>query len=200
MESKYLTSALKPEQLPPFELPEVAFIGRSNVGKSSLINSLTNQKKLARHGRTPGQTQMINFFSIADRLVLADLPGYGFSAVEKDVAKKWQPLVNAYVERPNIKEFVLLIDCRRELQEDDWELAFILGRNLPLYVVLTKSDKLSRQAVQNRMKQLSQEMLERGVEVRKITAISSLKKAGIAELREDLLAHAPETEIEPSLH
>lgn len=199
MESKYLTSALKPEQLPHFELPEVAFIGRSNVGKSSLINSLTKQNKLARHGRTPGQTQMINFFSIADRLVLADLPGYGFSAIEKDVARLWQPLINAYIERPNLKEFILLIDCRRELKEEDWELAFILGRNLPLYILLTKSDKLSRQALQERLKSLKEEMQKKGVEVRKIAAVSSLKKTGIDELREDLFQHAPDPKLE-TLH
>lgn len=192
MESKYLTSALKAEQLPHFELPEVAFIGRSNVGKSSLINGLTNQNKLARHSRTPGQTQMINFFSLANRLVLADLPGYGFSAIEKHVARLWQPLIDAYIERPNIKEFVLLIDCRRELQDEDWELAFVLGRNLPLYILLTKSDKLSRQALHERMKKLEAEVRAKGVEVRKIAAVSSLKKSGIDELRADLFQHAPE--------
>lgn len=189
MNCKYLTSALKAEQLPQFVQPEVAFIGRSNAGKSSLINSVLNHNKLARHGRTPGQTQMINFFSIDDRLVLADLPGYGFSAINKDVAAQWQPLVSAYIERPLIREFLFLMDCRREFTDEDWDLAFLLGRNLPLYIVLTKSDKLSRQAVQARIKKVREEVQKQGVEVKEIRAVSSLKKEGIAALRDDLFAH-----------
>jgi GTP-binding protein len=192
MDCRYITSALKPEQLPPFELPEIAFIGRSNSGKSSLINALLNSTKLARHGRTPGQTQMINFFSINDRLIFADLPGYGFSAIQKDVARHWQPLVDAYVARPNICEFLILIDTRRELNDEDWELLFILGRNLPLYIVLTKSDKLARQAVNARIKLLTEAVTAKGVAVKKIVAVSSLKKQGIEALRDELFTHMAE--------
>lgn len=189
MDCKYVTSAAKPEQLPEFHLPEIAFIGRSNAGKSSLINAVLQHNKLARHGRTPGQTQMINFFSISQRLMLADLPGYGFSAINKDVAALWQPLVNAYIERPLICEFLFLVDCRRDLTDEDWDLAIMLGRNLPLYMVLTKSDKLSRQAVQLRVKKVREEAAAKGVDVKQIRAVSSLNKDGLAALREDLFAH-----------
>ncbi len=193
MDVRYVTSALQAEHLPTFDFPEVAFVGRSNVGKSSLINAVLNHNKLARHGRTPGQTQMINFFSIAQKLILADLPGYGFSAINKDVAAQWQPLVSAYIERPQIKEFLFLVDSRRELTDEDWDLAFLLGRNLPLYILLTKSDKLSRQAVQTRIKKLREEVTAKGVEVKQIRAVSSLNKEGIDALRADLLAHMPES-------
>ncbi len=186
MDCRYITSALKPEQLPDFELPELAFIGRSNTGKSTLINSLLGHSKLARHGRTPGQTQMINFFSVAGQVILADLPGYGFSAIRKDVSDQWQPLVEAYIRRPNIRDFLFLVDCRRELNDEDWELAFLLGRNLPIYLILTKSDKLAKHELQKRVKKLEDDVREKGVAVKKIVCVSSLKKQGLDQVREDL--------------
>lgn len=188
MDCRYITSALKPEQLPDFHKPEVAFIGRSNAGKSSLINALLGRNTLARKGRTPGQTQMINFFSINDKMVVADLPGFGFSAIDKHVAEKWQPLVEAYVRRENIRDFMFLVDCRRELTDVDDELMFILGRQLPLYVLLTKTDKISRQALQLRKQKLAKELAEKGIEVRKIAGVSSMKQTGLEEIRADLFA------------
>jgi GTP-binding protein len=189
MDCRYITSAMKAEQLPDFEQPEVAFIGRSNAGKSSLINTLLGRRTLARKGRTPGQTQMINFFTVADKLIVADLPGYGFSAVDKNVALKWQPLVEAYVRRANIREFMFLIDCRRELTDVDEELMFVLGRQLPLYVLLTKSDKISRQALNAQKQKIARELTDKGIEFRKIVGVSSLKQTGIEEVRADLLAY-----------
>ncbi len=186
MDCRYITSALKPEQLPDFELPELAFIGRSNTGKSTLINALLGHSKLARHGRTPGQTQMINFFQVAHQLILADLPGYGFSAIRRDVAEQWQPLVEAYVRRPNIRDFLFLVDCRRELNDEDWELAFILGRNVPLYVVLTKSDKVAKHELHSRIQRLQKEIEAKGIAVKKIVAVSSMKRQGLDQVREDL--------------
>jgi GTP-binding protein len=196
MDCRYITSALKPEQLPDFQQPEVAFIGRSNAGKSSLINALLGRRTLARKGRTPGQTQMINFFSINDKMVVADLPGFGFSAVDKNVAEKWQPLVEAYVRRTNIREFMFLVDCRRELTDVDDELMFILGRQLPLYVLLTKTDKISRQALQARMQKLAKELQNKGIEVRKIVGVSSMKQTGLEEVRADLFAWMDEAETQ----
>lgn len=195
MDCRYITSALDPEQLPVFEQPEIAFIGRSNTGKSTLINAVLGRRSLARHGRTPGQTQMINFFGVSDKLIIADLPGYGFSAIEKNRAQKWEPLIESYMRRPNIQEFLFLIDCRRELREDDWLLLYTLGRNLPVYVVLTKSDKISKKDLQAKIRQLQTEIQAKGIELKKIHPVSSLKQDGIQELREDLLAFIPQPSI-----
>ncbi|RYZ58597.1 MAG: ribosome biogenesis GTP-binding protein YsxC [Proteobacteria bacterium] len=194
MESRYITSALKPEQLPVYDLPEVAFIGRSNSGKSTLLNKVLGRNKLARSGSTPGQTQMINFFGLGEDLIFADLPGYGFSAINKNVAEQWEPLVEGYMQRPNICEFLFLIDIRREMGDMDWYLADILSRNHSVYVLLTKSDKLSRQDQQKKVWALTAEMKARGIEVKKMLPISSLKQEGIKELREDLFAHIPPKE------
>lgn len=194
MESRYITSALKPEQLPEFQLPEVAFIGRSNSGKSTLLNQILGRKSLARKGSTPGQTQMVNFFGLGEKLIFADLPGYGFSAINKNVADNWEPLVNTYLQRPNICEFLFLIDIRREFNDQDWYLVDLLSRNMPLYVVLTKSDKLSRQEQQKRVRVIADEMAKRQIDVKKLLPVSSLKKDGIKELREDIFVHIPNEE------
>ncbi len=197
MESRYITSALKPEQLPDFHLPEVAFIGRSNSGKSTLLNQILGRKSLARSGSTPGQTQMANFFGLADKMIFVDLPGYGFTQ-NKNVADNWEPLVEAYLQRPNICEFLFLIDIRREFNDQDWFLIDLLSRNLPLYVVLTKSDKLSRQEQTKVVRALDAELKKRNLDVKKIRPVSSLKSDGIKELREDLFAHFPEEESKPT--
>lgn len=194
MESRYITSAMKPEQLPVYELPEVAFIGRSNSGKSTLLNKILGRSSLARKGSTPGQTQMVNFFGLGEQLIFADLPGYGFSAIKKNVAEQWEPLVEAYMQRQNICEFLFLIDIRREFNDQDWFLVDLLSRNLPVYVILTKSDKLSRQEQQKRIRALTEEMKGRGVDVKKMLPVSSLKQDGIKELREDIFAHIPKVE------
>ncbi len=198
MESRYITSALKPEQLPDYALPEIALIGRSNSGKSTLLNKILGRNKLARKGSTPGQTQMINFFGLGEDLIFADLPGYGFSAINKNVAEQWEPLVEGYLRRPNICEFLFLIDIRREMGDLDWYLVDLLSRNLSVYVLLTKADKLSRQAQQKRIKELTAAMQAKGVDVKKMLPVSSLKQEGIRELRDDLFAHIPKP-LEPTL-
>ncbi len=152
--TKFVTSATKPSQYPPGDLPEIAFAGRSNVGKSSLINTLVNRKRLVRTSRTPGRTQLINFFSINDRFMLVDLPGYGYAKVPDRIRKKWRPMIEAYLtQREALKGVILLLDTRRV--PDERERLFVAWLNRhdqPVIPVLTKSDKLSKSA-QNRQRE-----------------------------------------------
>ena len=130
------------DQLPPVGLPEVAFAGRSNVGKSSLINALTGRTSLARTSNTPGRTQEINLFDLAGRLILVDLPGYGFAQAPKDVVERWTRLVFAYLRgRPSLLRVCLLIDARHGPKKVDEEVMELLGKAaVPFQLVLTKAD------------------------------------------------------------
>jgi GTP-binding protein len=146
--AEFVTSAVKTTQYPPALHPEVAFAGRSNVGKSSLINTLVNRKRLVKTSNTPGRTQLINFFSVNDRLSLVDLPGYGYAKVPLAVKRQWGPMIEAYLKgRESLKAVVLILDLRRtpgteELNFIDW---LVLYRRIPI-LVLTKADKLSASA------------------------------------------------------
>ena len=187
MDTRYITSAAKPEQLPDFDQAEIAFIGRSNTGKSSLINALLGRRNLARMGRTPGQTQMINFFAVNEKVIVADLPGYGYNVARKETSKHWQPLVDCYVRRPNISAFLCLHDCRRNLQEMDEELFFLLGRQLPITLVLTKVDKCSRNELKSNRAKIEKRLKELGVNYDLVLETSSLKNQGVDLLRERIL-------------
>jgi len=133
---------------PESALPEIAFSGRSNVGKSSLLNRLVGRKKLARVSRTPGRTREINFFRVNDSFVMADLPGYGYAKVSKARKAEWRPLLEGYIAKtPQLAGVVQLLDMRRDPSEDDVAmLDFLAELGMPTIVVLTKSDKLSRAA------------------------------------------------------
>ena len=147
MDVEFLVSAFKEAQYPPPDRPEIAFAGRSNVGKSSLINALVNRKKLARTSSTPGRTQAINFFRFGTTLYLVDLPGYGFARVPVRVKKSWQQMVETYLKaRETLKAVVVIIDIRREPATGDMDLIHWL-RHYQIHpiVVLTKADKVSRQ-------------------------------------------------------
>ncbi|MDR4482368.1 MAG: ribosome biogenesis GTP-binding protein YihA/YsxC [Nitrospirales bacterium] len=129
-------------------LPEVAIVGRSNVGKSSAINCLVNQKGLAKVGKTPGKTQTINFFEIATngpRFMLVDLPGYGFAKVPERIRELWGPLIEAYLsKRPNLLGVVVLVDSRRVQESDRAMVEWLMGLDIPVMVVATKADKITR--------------------------------------------------------
>lgn len=146
---EFIKSAVKADQFPRLELPEVAFAGRSNVGKSSLINTLIGQRGVARVSQTPGRTQAVNFFKVGTGWVFADLPGYGYAKVPLDIKAEWQGLIQDYLTlREALQGVVLIVDVRREPMDSDRQLRdFFVERQLPLLVVATKCDKLSKQQV-----------------------------------------------------
>lgn len=142
----FITSAVKPDQYPDALCPEVAFAGRSNVGKSSLINTLVNRKRLVKTSSTPGRTQLINFFSVNDSLFLVDLPGYGYARVPAVVKRKWGPMIETYLKgRQSLAAVVLILDIRRlpGIEEQNFIDWLNLYRRTPI-LVLTKADKLSK--------------------------------------------------------
>ncbi|GBC62997.1 YihA family ribosome biogenesis GTP-binding prot ein [Desulfonema ishimotonii] len=152
--AEFITSAVKPPQYPPAALPEIAFAGRSNVGKSSLVNVLVNRKRLVKTSSTPGRTQLINFFEVNGQYSFVDLPGYGYAKVPLAVKKTWGPMMRTYLEkRESLRGVVLIMDIRRVPGQE--ELDFILWLRqyqIPAIPVVTKTDKLSKS---KQMKQLA---------------------------------------------
>ncbi len=146
-EVKFITGVAKINQFPNLFLPEIAFIGKSNVGKSSLINSICNNSKLARVSNTPGRTRQINFFSLVDKLILVDLPGYGFANVPILVKQQWEILITHYLKNSsNLKLVNLLIDSRRGIKPNDIQIVkLLLSYNQNFQIIFTKSDKIKNQ-------------------------------------------------------
>ena len=144
--AEYIGSAVNSTQYPEGNLPEIALAGRSNVGKSSLINKFINRKNLARTGNTPGKTQMLNFYRINDTFTFVDLPGYGYAKVSKEVKSHWGKMMKDYFStRENLKAVIQVIDIRHEPSVEDVEMqAFLRTRGIPLLVVATKADKISK--------------------------------------------------------
>lgn len=179
--AKFLVSAVSPDQYPPVDLPEVAFVGRSNVGKSSLINRLVNRKNLVRTSKTPGCTQMLNFFEINHRWRFVDLPGYGYARVPVAVRKQWRPMVETYLlGRDNLRGIVFILDARRLPSPDDLTLWYWLqSRALPVILVVTKVDKLSRN---KRAKQASRIAGALGCTREDLIAFSATTGEGCSEL------------------
>jgi GTP-binding protein len=145
--AEFVTSAVKPVQYPPPDYPEIGFAGRSNVGKSSLINTLVQRKRLVKTSATPGRTQLINFFLINASIMMVDLPGYGYAKVPKSVQKQWGPMVEAYIDqRVSLRAMVVLLDLRRTPPGVEEHSLIDWLRQYPIQVipVLTKADKLSK--------------------------------------------------------
>ena len=164
MQVSFLTSAVLPEQFPPLDRPEIAFAGRSNVGKSSLINRLTNSRNLARTSSKPGRTRSINFFSVGKTLYLTDLPGYGYAGVSLQTRKNWKKLVETYLkERSNLRAVVVIIDIRRKLGEGDFNLLnWLKVFQINPIIVLTKIDKLSKSRAHQQIDSISKELIKEG--------------------------------------
>jgi GTP-binding protein len=148
-ECRFLLSVAQLEQLPPVTHAEIAFIGRSNVGKSSLINALTSRKGLARASNTPGRTQMLNFFLLSDALMLVDLPGYGYAKAPREVVAEWNRLIRDYLRgRASLRRVCVLIDSRHGIKDSDREMMRMLDDCAVSYqLILTKSDKVGPTAV-----------------------------------------------------
>jgi len=144
--AEFITSATKPSQYPPTAMPEIAFAGRSNVGKSSLINTLVNRKHLVKTSSTPGRTQLINFFDINQRMGFVDLPGYGYAKVPVAVRKKWGPMIETYLSgRETLRGVVVIMDIRRIPRQEELDLLGWLNHYaIAGILVLTKTDKLSK--------------------------------------------------------
>ena len=188
--SSFVMGAAEVGQLPDTNLPEVAFAGRSNVGKSSLINALVNRKDLARASNEPGRTREVNLFDIDGRLRLADLPGYGFAKAARTTARKFQNLGRAYLRgRPNLKRAYLLIDSRHGLKPPDLEAMDALDQAAVSYqVVLTKADKLKAGELEVVLARTMAAIAKRPAAYPQVIATSSAKGAGIPELRAGVAA------------
>ncbi|HMI47773.1 MAG TPA: ribosome biogenesis GTP-binding protein YihA/YsxC [Gemmatimonadaceae bacterium] len=183
---------------PDSSLPEVAFAGRSNVGKSSLLNSLVRRKSIARVSKTPGRTREINFFCINNDFVLVDFPGYGYARVSKDKKSEWRPMIESYLRRTTqLRGIVLLLDIRREPSDDDRAmLDFLAEMEVPTIVALTKKDKLSKVAAVEQAAMISRVL---GLPSEQIIPFSSHTGEGRLELLgaiTELVQTVPETDVE----
>jgi GTP-binding protein len=155
--AEFVTSAVKPSQYPE-SLPQIAFCGRSNVGKSSMINCLLNRKKLVKTSSTPGKTRLINFFKINERFYFVDLPGYGYAKVSKKERAKWRPMVEVYFKsKQNILGAVVLLDIRHDPRKEELDLLSWFDQyHIPYLIVLTKADKLSKNRQISQHKRISE--------------------------------------------
>lgn len=157
---QFLKSAAEIHQLPDDLGAEVAFAGRSNAGKSSAINAITGIHRLAKTSKTPGRTQLINFFALNEQLRLVDLPGYGFAKVSESIKNHWKQLLDRYFnERQSLKGVILLMDIRHPLKDQDWQMIeWSMSHSLPMHILLTKADKLSRGAAHSTLFKLRKEL------------------------------------------
>jgi GTP-binding protein len=178
---------------PESALPEIAFAGRSNVGKSSLLNTLVRRKSFARVSRTPGRTREINFFRINNEFVLVDLPGYGYARISKERKAEWRPMIESYLRRTTqLRGIVLLLDIRREPSDDDRAmLDFLAETEVPTIVALTKVDKLSKAAARGRSSEIARDL---ALGADQVIPFSSQTGEGRAELLEAIVDLVVETD------
>lgn len=187
--ASFLTSASKSSQFPEHDMLEVGFSGRSNAGKSSAINTLCDQKSLARISKTPGRTQLINFFPFNTECCLVDLPGYGYAKVPEKMRREWQKLMESYLgERKQLRGLVIIMDIRHPLKDYDLQmLEWCDQMETPAHVVLTKADKLKKGAASKQLLGVRKALKDEGIEAT-VQMFSSLKKTGVDELQKILNA------------
>jgi len=185
--ASFLTSASKSSQFPEHDMLEVGFAGRSNAGKSSTINTLCDQKSLARISKTPGRTQLINFFPFNDECCLVDLPGYGYAKVPEKMRREWQKLMESYLgERKQLQGLVIIMDIRHPLKDYDLQMLEWCGQmETPAHIVLTKADKLKKGAASKQLLGVRKALKDEGIEAT-VQMFSSLKKTGVDELQKVL--------------
>ncbi|MFH1155768.1 MAG: ribosome biogenesis GTP-binding protein YihA/YsxC [Pseudomonadota bacterium] len=198
-QTEFIKSAVKPDQYPEAVFPEIAFAGRSNVGKSSLINVLVNRKNLVKTSGKPGCTQLVNFFTVNNALSIVDLPGYGYAKVSKTVRSQWGPMVQRYMgNRENLRGVFLLVDIRRTPGQEEMELSDWLSmKGIPCHVVLTKADKLSKNGRQKSLAVVSRAL---GKDPRSIVAFSTTTRLGrdaLWEIIDGLIATTTDGDIMP---
>jgi GTP-binding protein len=188
----FIWGATTAESLPPDRLNEIAFVGRSNAGKSSLVNALTGRKSLARVSQTPGATRQINFFNLADRLMLVDLPGYGFAKRSKTEAEAWQEMIFSYLRRrARLRRVALLIDARRGVMDTDLQVMALLDQTAVSYgLVLTKADELRPAERDSAVEKAAAEAARHTAALAEVQLTSALAGDGIAALRTHLAALA----------
>ena len=181
----FLKSATAVSHFPDPDMPEVAIVGRSNVGKSSLLNMLGDHKGIARVSKTPGRTQLINFFTVDNRARIVDLPGYGYADVPENVQRTWDKMMHDYLtSRELLLGLLLLIDIRRMPSEhDQMMLGWCFERELPVLIVLTKTDKVGRNEAFNQQHKIAKFL---NIPPKQIIQTSASKKTGIVELRDSL--------------
>jgi GTP-binding protein len=182
-QAKFILSAPRLQDTPPDQGMEIAFAGRSNAGKSSAINALVQQNALARVSKTPGRTQLLNFFSIDETRKIVDLPGYGYAKVPESIKKDWQNMMETYLnQRKALCGIVLVMDIRHPLTEFDWQMIeWCENGELPLHLLLTKADKLTYGAAKNTLLQIQKEMSQMRTEIT-MQLFSALKKTGIDDI------------------
>ncbi|HWS03039.1 MAG TPA: ribosome biogenesis GTP-binding protein YihA/YsxC [Gammaproteobacteria bacterium] len=187
--AEFLKSAARLDHAPPDDGHEAAFAGRSNAGKSSALNAISGHKGLARTSKTPGRTQLINFFTITPEARLVDLPGYGYAKVPLEVKAQWERHLNAYLEqRTSLAGLILLMDVRHPLTDFDCQmLAWCRQADLPVHVLLTKADKLKRGAAQNTLLTVRRELVKLHPQA-SVQLFSALDGTGLDEARAQLCA------------
>jgi len=179
--AEFIKSAVKPDQYPPAGPPEIAFAGRSNVGKSSLINTLLNRKHLVKTSSTPGRTQLLNFFDINGDTVFVDLPGYGYAKVPARIKKNWGPMVEKFLAtRKTLKGVVLILDIRRTPQDEERDfIDWLLDNRIPVILVLTKADKLAKN---KRIKQMQAIARELDITTDDLICFSAKTRMGLSDV------------------
>lgn len=188
----FMLSAVSLDTLPPARLPEICFAGRSNVGKSSLINALTNRKGLARASNTPGRTRELNYFNVDERLFVVDLPGYGYAKASKSDIARWTKLTRQFLfGRASLRRVFLLIDSRHGMKDSDLELMGMLDETAVTYqVVMTKVDKLKKGELEKVLAKTQKAIAKRPAAFPEIICTSSEKKSGLDELRAEIVGLA----------